>query len=443
MSVSAEVTEVAEIIHAEWILPIAPAVALRDHAVVVNDGRIVAVMPSTEARLKYRGRSSVELPGKVLLPGLVNTHGHAAMALLRGLADDLPMMRWLTEYIWPAESRWVSADFVRDGTAVAISEMLLSGTTCFSDMYFFPDVTARLAAQTGIRTQLAAPILEFATAWGENADEYIHKALALHDEYRDHPLVRIAFGPHAPYSVSPKTLGKVSTLAEELDLCIQMHVHETREEITQAVADHGHRPLGHLAELELLSPRLQCVHMTQVEPGEPELLARHGVHVVHCPSSNLKLASGFCPAADLVQAGVNVALGTDGAASSNHLDLFSEMRLAALLAKAVSGDAAAVDARQALEMATLNGARALGLEAEIGSLEPGKSADMIAVSCAGVGQWPLHHPESQLVYTQVGPAVTHSWIQGKAVVRGGALVEIDLAELQGRVAQWQTRLQDR
>ncbi|HNV54652.1 MAG TPA: TRZ/ATZ family hydrolase, partial [Pseudomonadales bacterium] len=324
------------LIEARWIIPIIPAGEVLEHqAIAIDQGAIRDLLPSTEARQKYRPRQHLTLHEHVLLPGLVNAHGHAAMSLFRGLADDLPMMEWLTDHIWPAEQHWVSETFVEDGTELAIAEMLRSGTSCFADMYFFPDRVARVASRSGIRAQVCFPVLDFPTLWAQQADDYLHKGLMLHDDYRDHPRVRIAFGPHAPYSVSDAPLCRIATLAEELDLSIQIHLHETAQEVEEAMARSGRRPLMRLGELGLLSPRLQAVHMTQLLDSEIELLARHGIHVIHCPRSNLKLASGMAPVARLLDAGVNVALGTDSAASNNSLNLFDELAMAALLGKGV------------------------------------------------------------------------------------------------------------
>ncbi|HMZ91140.1 MAG TPA: TRZ/ATZ family hydrolase [Pseudomonadales bacterium] len=429
------------LIEARWIIPIIPAGEVLEHqAIAIDQGAIRDLLPSTEARQKYRPRQHLTLHEHVLLPGLVNAHGHAAMSLFRGLADDLPMMEWLTDHIWPAEQHWVSETFVEDGTELAIAEMLRSGTSCFADMYFFPDRVARVASRSGIRAQVCFPVLDFPTLWAQQADDYLHKGLMLHDDYRDHPRVRIAFGPHAPYSVSDAPLSRIATLAEELDLSIQIHLHETAQEVEEAMARSGRRPLMRLGELGLLSPRLQAVHMTQLLDSEIELLARHGVHVIHCPRSNLKLASGMAPVARLLDAGVNVALGTDSAASNNSLNLFDELAMAALLGKGVSGDARAIDAHRALELATLGGARALGLGEQIGSLEAGKLADLIAVRLDDINQQPLYHPASQLVYSASGNRVSHLWVAGRPLLSDGQLQSIDLASLRERVNGWAARI---
>ncbi len=424
-----------------WLLQVAPDnTVLTGHALVVRDGRILAVGPAPELKHAWSAATQLALPRHALLPGLVNAHGHAAMSLLRGVAEDAPLETWLKETIWPLEGRHVSTDFVHDGTALAIAEMLRSGTTCFSDMYFFPETVAHLARETGIRCQVAFPIVEFPNAWSRNAADALHRGMALYDELRGDPLVRVAFGPHAPYTVAPQTLEQVLMFAEELDAAVQIHLHETATEVAEARVSQGMTGIDQLEAIGLLGPRLQAVHCTQLTDRDIERFARYGVHVVHCPYSNLKLASGLCRTPALLGAGVNVALGTDGAASSNSLDLFEAARLASLLAKVSSGDAAALPERQALFLATLGGARALGLDDTIGSLEPGKSADLVAVDLSAPRFLPVHNPISQLVHTQSGSAVSHVWVRGRALVDDGALQTIDGNRLSERVAYWHNRI---
>jgi len=413
---------------------------LEHHAVAVRDGRILAILPSAEAETRYRAEHLHRLADHALIPGLVNAHTHAAMTLLRGLADDLPLMEWLEGHIWPAENRWVGADFVRDGTRLAIAEMLRGGTTCFNDMYFFPDVAAQVASDTGIRTVIGLIVIDFPTAWAKDADEYIHKGLEVHDRFRSNPLIHCAFAPHAPYTVSDAPLERIRTYAEELDLPIHIHLHETAHEVTEALEKEGRRPLRRLDELGLLSPRLVAVHMTQLESREVERLALCGSHVVHCPESNLKLASGLCPVQALLDGGVNVALGTDGAASNNDLDMPGEMRSAALLAKAVAEQPAALPAAKALEMATLSGARALGLDHEIGSLEPGKAADMVAIDLGSIETRPVYHPLSQLVYAAGRQHVTDVWVAGRQLLKKRNLTTLDEQVILEETTRWQERI---
>ena len=422
---------------AGYIIPVVPSGACyRDHAIAVRDGRIVAICPFSEAKRRFRARQSLELPEHALTPGLINAHGHAPMSLFRGMANDKPLQQWLQQDIWPAEQRWVSSAFVRDGARLAIAEMLLTGTTSFSDMYFFPEAVAAAAIEAGIRCQLAFPILDFPTVWGSGPEHYLELGSALIDDYQQHPMIDVAFGPHAPYTVSRAVLERVATLADERGANVQMHVHETAQEIADSIRDHGARPLTLLRDIGLLNTRMQCVHACHLNGEDIDLLAASGSHVIHCPESNLKLASGICPINTLIRQHINVALGTDSAASNNDLDLFGEMRTAALLAKGQSGDATAVPAASALELATINGARALGREQSLGSLETGKRADIIAIDLSGPSLQPIYQPLSQLVYNQISHCISHVWVDGQARVADYRLQTLDHAELTRTARQW-------
>lgn len=416
---------------------------LENHALVIRDAEIADIGPADRIAADWTADSVHELDHHVLLPGLINAHTHCPMALMRGFADDLPLQPWLEERIWPTEARVMSEGFVRAGARLGIAEMLLSGTTCFTDMYFFADCVAEAADAAGIRAQLAAPVFDFPTAWGVDAGDYIGKATRLHDQYRHHEHISVCFGPHAPYTVSDAPLRKLAMLAEELDVGIHMHIHENAQEISDALARTGLRPLMRLKQLDLLGPRLQAVHLTQLLPAEIELLAETGVHAVHCPASNLKLASGFTPVKDLLAAGVNVALGTDGAASNNNLDMLAELRLAALLQKGLSGDASTLPALQALQLATLNGARMLGMEEQLGSLESGKLADLIALDLDHLSCQPVYDPVSTVVYSGSRQQVSHSWIHGKPVVADGKLLRLSLPELRAEAAAWARQIGDK
>ena len=423
-----------------WLVPVEPAgVVLKDHGLGIRAGRIVFIGPRAQA-LKLKAQEVRELPGMLMSPGLVNAHGHAAMTLFRGLADDLPLMTWLENHIWPAEGKWVDEAFVRDGTDLAIAEQLKGGITCFSDMYFFPKVACERVHNSGIRAQIAMPILDFPIPGASDADEALRQAIALFGELKHHPRITIALGPHAPYTVGDESLEKVPVIAEELDAAIQMHVHETAFEVHQALEQNQERPLARLARLGLLGPRFQAVHMTQVSDDDLALLVESNSSVIHCPESNLKLASGFCPVERLWLAGVNVAVGTDGAASNNDLDLLGETRTAALLAKAVAGSATALDAHRALRMATLNGARALGLDTHIGSLEVGKAADLVAFDLSGLAQQPVYDPVSQLIYATGRDCVTHVWVAGKALLEDRRLTRLDEQQLCATAVAWGERI---
>jgi len=424
-----------------WTLRVEPEVIAEEGlALAIDGGRIVEVLPVGEADRRYRPRVRHERPKHALLPGLVNAHTHSPMALFRGFADDLPLEVWLREHIWPAEARWVGPQLVADGTRLAVAEMMAGGVTCFSDMYFYSDVTGAVAAELGMRAVLGMIVLDFPTGYAKDADEYLRKGLEVHDRFKAEPLVTTAFAPHAPYSVGDATLTHVRRLADELDVPVHIHVHETATEVAEAVAATGQRPLARLAALGLVTPSLIGVHATALTTEEIALLATAGANVVHCPRSNLKLASGLCPVAELLRAGVNVALGTDGAASNNRLDLWAELEMAALLAKQVAGNAAAVPAAQALRMATINGARALGLGNEIGSLVAGKAADVICVDLSGVEHHPLLDPVSQLVYAASRHDVTDVWIAGEQLVADRALLRLDVADVCAAAEHWARQL---
>ncbi len=427
-------------IHADWVIPVDRPDVLEHHAIVIDDGRITALLPSAEAREQIDAEETLELRDHALIPGLINAHTHSPMALFRGLADDLPLMTWLHDHIWPAEKRWAHEDFVADGSRLAIAEMIRGGTTCFNDMYFFPDVTGRVAARAGMRAMVGLIVIDFPSAWGTDADDYLKRAIAVHDQFRGDPLIRTAFAPHAPYSVSDEPLERVATLAHELQLPVHMHVHETQAEVNGDLAQHGCRPIERLHRLGLVDPGLIAVHMTHVDDDEIRLFADNGGQVVHCPQSNLKLASGHCPVTRLLDAGINVALGTDGAASNNDLDMFAEMQSAALQAKGMGGDACALPADAALRMATLNGARALGIDALTGSLTPGKEADIVAVDLGQPETQPVYHPLSQLIYAAGREQVSHVWIRGRPVLRQRALTSIDLDEVLERTRGWRARI---
>lgn len=425
-----------------WIVPVEPAgIVLKDYALGIHEGVIVLLAPQEEA-LKHPAKETLKLPEMLLTPGLVNAHGHAAMTLFRGMADDLPLMEWLSQHIWPAEGRWVDEQFVKDGTHLAIAEQIKGGISCFSDMYFYPQVASQCVHESGMRAQISIPVLDFPIPGAPTAEDAINTGLQLQSDLRLHPRISIAFGPHAPYTVSDDKLQTIQQLADEQDMAIQMHVHETAHEVTESIQKHQERPLARLARLQLLGPRFQAVHMTQINDEDLALLSRYNCSIVHCPESNLKLASGFCPVERLWDAGVNVAIGTDGAASNNDLDLLGETRTAALLAKAVSGSATALNAHQALRMATLNGARALGLEAEIGSLEVGKQADIAAFDLSGLAQQPLYDPVSQLIYASSRHQVQHLWVAGKALLLNQKLTRMDEAQLIETAKQWAARIHE-
>lgn len=428
-------------INARWLIPVEPfGVVLEHQAIILQGSRILAIVPQTEADHHYRTRETLTLDQHVVLPGLINLHGHTAMSLFRGLADDLPLMTWLNDHIWPAEGKFVSEQFVTDGTRLAMAEMLRTGTTTFSDMYFFPEISAQAAHDTGMRAQICFPLMDMPTVWGSGPEEYLNKGAELIRQWQQDDYVMPAIGPHAPYTVSDGPLRSAVALAEDTGAAVQIHLHETAFEVADALKNTGKRPLARMAELGVLSSNTQCVHMTQVDESDLLLLKQTGAHVVHCPESNLKLASGFCPVQKILDHDINVTIGTDGAASNNDLDLFGELKTAAMVAKAVASDAAALSAHRALEMATLRGAKALGRDQEIGSLVAGKLADLIAVDLSDPYLQPVYDPASHLVYSNHGRAVSHSWIHGVPQLQDGILTRIDVPDLVLRVNEWRKQI---
>ncbi len=431
------------LLEARLIIPVEPAgTVLRNHAIAIDQGLIRAILPNAEAKSRFAPNERIILDNHALIPGLVNLHIHAAMSLMRGLADDLPLMEWLNKYIWPAEVRHVDSGFVLDGTQLACAEMLRGGITCFNDMYFFPDAAVQAVLTSGMRAAIGLIVIDFPTAYASDADDYLAKGLAVRDRYRHHPLLSFCFAPHAPYTVSDKVFGSVLTYAEQLDLPIHIHLHETDDEVRTGLKGDGVRPVERLHKLGLLGPNLIAVHMVHLTSEEIGLMSQQGCTVAHCPSSNLKLASGFAPIDSLLSKEINVGLGTDGAASNNRLDMFQEMRFAALLAKGQSGRADALPAYQALQMATLNGARALGLGSLTGSLVAGKAGDITAVDFSNLELSPCYDPISHLVYAAGREHVSHVWVNGKMLLKDGELTTLNEQELLLRSEYWREQMTD-
>lgn len=434
-------TIVDQLLEARWVIPVEPhRVVLDHHAVALAGDTIAEVLPIETAREKYPNATRIDLSEHALIPGLVNAHTHNPMVLMRGLADDLPLMTWLNEHIWPAEGRVMGPEFVRDGIELAIAEMIRGGTTCCNENYLFPDAQAATYLKHGFRAVVGLPFIEFPTAWAKSRDEYFDKNLAVHDELRSESLVTTTLAPHAPYTVSNETFERIRLMSDQLDLPVHLHLHETAQEVEDSKRDHGMRAIARMAALGLVNDHLIAIHMTQLIDSEIAQLAEAGASVVHCPESNLKLASGFCPAEKVRRAGVNLAIGTDGAASNNDLDMFGEMRTAAILAKAVANDASAFDAAFALQAATLNGARAMGLADRIGSIVPGKQADLTAVRLDAIETQPIYHVASQLVYATGRHQVSDVWIAGKRKLDKRALVGLDLSALQAKAREWHERI---
>lgn len=431
------------IVSARWVIPVEPRnTVLEEHSVVVENGLIKEVCATSLALQKYPDAHHTNHPHHVLTPGFINSHTHAAMCLFRGMADDLALLDWLNDHIWPTEAQWVDAEFIKDGTELAIAEMLLSGTTSFTDMYFFPDAAANTVQDKGMRATITMPVLDFPSPWGSGPADYFEKGLKAHHELATLSRISTAFAPHAPYTVSDDPLSKVGRYAGQLGVPVHMHIHETEREVLDALEQFGKRPLQRIDELGLLNPRMIAVHMTQLTDAEIELIALRGVHVVHCPISNAKLASGQCRVDDLLKAGINVCLGTDGAASNNNLDMFSEMQAAALGAKLQSNNAEALPAWQVLEMATINGAKAVNQQHLIGSLVAGKAADMIAINLKDVSTQPVYDPVSQLVFSASREQLSDVWVHGKQLVSNKKLVDMDIDQLLVKVAHWGTKISE-
>ncbi len=427
-------------INARWIITVDNEnTVLENHALIIQNDIILDILPQADA-IKYKPEQVSDLNEHAIFPGFINAHTHAAMSLLKGLADDIPLQEWLNEHIWPAETALADEDFVNDGTELAIAEMIKSGTTCFNDMYFFINKTAEVVIQSGIRACLGIPIIDFPTRWAKDLPDYISKGLAVRERYNNDKLLNFCFSPHAPYTVSDESLKTIQPIMDELGIRMHMHVHETESEVSQAISENGMSPLDRLDDLNLLSPDLLTVHMTALNNADIQKLATHGVHVVHCPESNLKLASGNCPVTKLTNAGINVALGTDGSASNNDLDMLGEMRTAALLAKGVTKKANALPAYLAMRMATINGAKALGMDNEIGSLEVNKQADIVAIDLNTIETQPVYDVISTLVYSASRSQISDVWVAGKQLMAHHKLTTIDASELLKKTKNWQKKV---
>ena len=413
---------------------------MENHSIVLEDGVIHDILPTENLEKRYARIEMTNLPNHLLTAGFVNAHLHSAMTLFRGYADDLSLSEWLNQHIWPAEAKFVNQEFVRDGTTLAVAEMIANGTTCAADTYFFPEVSAKVFEENYFRAQVGIPVLQFANAWATSEKEHITKGLKFYESTRESSLISVAFSPHAPYTVTDAGFQQVLELSEDLSIPIHLHLHETKQEVETGLLEDGRRPYKRVEELGLLKADLQTVHMTELNEEEIQSLYSNQIHVVHCPESNMKLASGICPVHKLIANGINVALGTDGAASNNDLDLLAEARSAAFLSKVTSGYPSSIKAEEALSMATINGARLMGLEEKIGSLEIGKCADMIAVDLSGISFQPIYNPISQLIYAANGQNVTHTWINGECLYEDKKFTRLNLLTLRRRVESWQGKL---
>lgn len=410
---------------------------LHNTAIIVTQSEVIDVLPIEAARLKYSASTIACLDEHILIPGLINLHAHAPMSLMRGLADDKPLMTWLNDYIWPTEKAVISHDYVFDASLLSCAEMLAGGITCFNDMYFFPEATADAVLQSGIRANLGITVLDFPSSYANNAEDYLHKGLNARDQWREEKLISTSLAPHAPYTVSDHSFEMILTYADQLSLTIHTHLHETVEEINRSLTEFGQRPIERMFDLGLIGSNLIAAHLVHCTESEIDLMVAHGVSMAHCPTSNLKLGSGIAQTSGMLKKNLNVGLGSDGVASNNKIDLFAEMRLAALLAKGSTQDAAVLPAQQALQMATINGAKALQLEHQIGSIEIGKQADLTAVKLSDYSISPHYDPISHLVYACGREHVTHTWVAGTLRYNNGNLTEISLSQLKDIIHKWQ------
>ncbi len=418
-----------------WVVTCDPHhTTIQDGALAIDEGVIMAIGTMAEISESFLGRRVVDLADHLILPGLINAHTHAAMTCFRGLADDLPLQQWLHQVIFPAEGMHVNPELVTHGTLLAAVEMLSNGITTVCDGYFFEEYAARALQQSGMRAVLGQGILDFPTPdqsdptrMRERADEFLDRFPSSQERLRP------SLFCHAPYTCSADTLQWVKDLCRQRGMLFQIHLSETAAEVQEVQQRYGERPALFLRRLEILDEATLCAHGVWLDTDEIQCLAEHHTALVHTPESNMKLASGIAPLPAMLTADIRVGLGTDGCASNNDLDLFAEMGMAARCHKAFSGDPVVGSAREVLHMATLNGARALGWASEIGSLEVGKQADIIAIDLRQPHLTPLYDPISHLVYTASGGDVTHVWVAGQEVVVRGEVVTVDTGAVMSEV----------
>lgn len=428
---------ITQLIHAKWLITCEDNNrVLENHALAINDGKIVDILPSHKATTQYKAQSEQHFKTHAITPGFINAHTHLAMNVFRGLADDLALMDWLQHHIWPAEGKWVSSDMVYDASLIAMAEMIRCGTTCFNDMYFYPEATAKAAEIAGMRAHIGMTIIGVPTPWAKDAKECFAKSHEFYKQYENHPFITPTFAPHSTYTVSIEDLAKVNALAEDYNLKINIHLQESAHEVAQSIEQFGKRPLQRLHDIGMVSPRLIAIHMTDLNNDDFAILEKTRPNIVHCPESNMKLASGMAPVQHLLNLPINVALGTDGAASNNDLDMISEMRSAAFLGKLATLDPKAVSAETSLKMATIHGAKALGIDHLTGSLTVGKAADFIAIDLETIETEPLYHPVSQIVYAASRNQVTDVFVAGKQLLKNRVLLTLDEKDLLKKAKYW-------
>ncbi len=432
---------VDKLISARWIVPIEPLnQVLENHSIAIDQDQIAGILPTENAEQHYQAKEHIELPDHALMPGLVNAHTHSPMTLFRGLADDLDLMDWLNKHIWPAEAEIIDEASVTTGTRLAIAEMIRGGTTCFNEHYMFPNIIAEVAKEAGMRCCVGLITMDVSNKWAKDGVEGLQKGLDIYSNAKSHPLITWSIAPQGPYTTTDETFLKIKTAAKETGLPIHIHLHETRAELNIDLQQYGKRPIKRLHDLGLLSDKLIAVHMVHLTDDEIQIIKEHGCQVVHCPDSNFKLASGIAPITKMMDAGINVAIGTDSAASNNDLDMFGELRLSTFAAKVESQNPTTQPAAIALQMATLNGAKALGLDHKIGSLKPGKAADIIAIDLASYLTQPIYNPISHLAYAANRLQVSDVWIAGQRLLEKGKLTQLDINTTLAQTHSWADKI---
>ncbi|KAA0257432.1 amidohydrolase family protein [Deferribacter autotrophicus] len=407
---------------------------VEDSYLLINDEKVEKVVKEIPENQKYDYKI-IERSNSAIFPGFINTHTHLPMVYFRGLADDLPLMEWLQKYIWPAENRWLSDEFVYDATLLAACELIKSGTICANDMYFYSDSIAQALINAGVKGVLGAGVLDFPTKFAKNPDEYLDKAKLLIEKYRDNDLINIAICPHAPYTVSPENYKKCIAFAERYGLVIHTHLAETEWEVNEIYNKYGKTPLKLMDEVGMLDTKSIFAHMVHLTDEEIEVAGKKKVNISHCLESNFKLASGFARVKELLDKGANVSIGTDGAASNNDLDILVEASVVTKFHKAYSGDATALDAKTALDMLTINAAKGLYLE-NTGQIKEGNFADFIIVNLDKVHLQPLYNPVSQLIYAAKSSDITDVFINGKHIMENRKILTIDEEEVLDKAKYW-------
>jgi 5-methylthioadenosine/S-adenosylhomocysteine deaminase len=436
-----QVQHVSTIISAKWICPVKPHnITLEDHSIVIDQDRIIDIIETKKVVSLYQAYEHFQFHHHIVTPGLINAHTHAAMNLFRGFADDQPLHTWLNQSIWPLEKKWVNPDFVYDGTLIACAEMLKSGVTTFNEMYFYPEAAYLAIKQSGIRANIGLFVMDFPSNYANDGEDYLMKGLEARDSWRDEALITSSIAPHAPYSVSDKTLSQVLTYANQLNLTMHMHVHETEDEIQESLNQYQLRPIERLNRLGILSPQFMAVHSVYLNDEDLITLSKESASVIHCPVSNLKLGSGIADICTLQKHDINVCIGTDGSASNNKQDLLHDMQLASLLAKGLTKNPAMLNAKSSLEMITINAAKALGLDDHIGSIEKGKYADLTVFNMDQLSTLPMYDPMSHLIYAASREEVSHVWVNGILQFKEGHLASMDIQACKDIALRWQLKL---